>query len=131
MAAGDYAQAVDMAQRAVAGAPEDAGYRTQLAQAYLRAGRFLSADQAFADVIRLMPDHDKARVGQVVARVAQWGRAGAWAALAAVRIATADDYGLAHELAGDPDRAGDVLVSAARGLRGSSAQKRVCLGQGV
>src|SRR3546814_3662013 len=74
-----------MAQRAVAGAPEDAGYRTQLAQAYLRAGRFLSADQAFADVIRLMPDNDKARVGQAVARVAQGDRAGARAALAEVR----------------------------------------------
>src|SRR3546814_5090282 len=33
-------------------APADAGYRTLLAQIYLRAGRFVSADQAFADVIQ-------------------------------------------------------------------------------
>src|SRR3546814_2852286 len=76
MAAGDYAPAVDMAQRAVAGAPVDAGYRTQLAQAYLRSGRFLSADQAFADVIRLMQDNAHARVGKDVARVVQGDRAG-------------------------------------------------------
>src|SRR3546814_5730977 len=124
MAAGDYAQAVDMAQRAVAGAPEDAGYRTQLAQAYLRAGRFLSADQAFADVIRLMPDNDKARVGQAVARVAQADRAGARAALAEVRNAPADDYGLALALAGDTARAVEVLEPAARGMRGTSRTRQ-------
>lgn len=124
MAAGDYAQAVDMAQRAVAGAPEDAGYRTQLAQAYLRAGRFLSADQAFADVIHLMPDNDKARVGQAVARVAQGDRAGARAALAEVRNAPADDYGLALALAGDTVRAVEVLEPAARGMRGTSRTRQ-------
>src|SRR3546814_11125863 len=109
-----------MAQRAVAGALEDAGYRTQLAQAYLRAGRFLSADQAFADVIRLMPDNDKARVGQAVARVAQGDRAGARAALAEVRNAPAADYGPALALAGDTAREVEVLEPAARGMRGTS-----------
>src|SRR3546814_13099534 len=106
MAAGDYAQAVDMAQRAVAGAPEDAGYRTQLAQAYLRAGRFLSADQSFADVIRLMPDNDKARVGQAVARVAQGARAGPRVAVAVGRNAPADDAGRALALRGAPAHPG-------------------------
>src|SRR3546814_18477669 len=97
MAAGDYAQAVDMAQRAVAGAPEDAGYRPQLAQAYLRAGRFLSDDQAFAGVIRLMPDNDKARVGTAGARWAHGDAEGARAALAEVRQPPAPDYGIARE----------------------------------
>src|SRR3546814_17530606 len=63
MAAGDYAQAVDMAQRAVAGAPEDAGYRTTLHQDYLRAGRFLSHEHAFAHVLRLFQDNTQHSVG--------------------------------------------------------------------
>src|SRR3546814_9715112 len=87
------------------------------------AGRCRSADQAFADVIRLMPDNDKARVGQAVARVAQGERAGARAALAEVRNAPADDYGLALALAGDTARAVDALEPAARGMRRSQERR--------
>src|SRR3546814_3831767 len=71
-----------------------------------------------------MPDNDKARVGQAVARVAQGDRAGARAALAEVRNAPADDYGLALALAGDTARAVEVLEPAARGMRGTSRTRQ-------
>src|SRR3546814_16668147 len=71
-----------------------------------------------------MPDNDKARVGQAVARVAQGDRAGARAALAEVRNAPADDYGLALALAGDTARAVEVLEPAARGMRGTSRPRQ-------
>src|SRR3546814_4428368 len=68
MAAGAHDRAMMLAERVVAVTPADAGYRTLLAQIYLRAGRFVSADQAFADVIQLMPGNDKARVAQEIGR---------------------------------------------------------------
>src|SRR3546814_17050583 len=71
-----------------------------------------------------MPDNDKARVGQAVARVAQGDRAGARAALAEVRNAPADDYGLELALAGDTARAVEVLEPAARGMRGTSRTRQ-------
>ena len=124
LAMGDHAQAITLAEGLVAAAPEDAGYRTLLAQSYLRAGRFLAADQAFADVIRLMPDNDKARVAQAVSRIARGDREGALAVLADVRNAPADDYGLALALAGEPQRALAVLEPAARGMRGTSRTRQ-------
>lgn len=124
MAAGEYAQAIDLAEQVVAAVPDDAGYRTLLGQAYLRAGRFHSADQAFSDVIRLMPDNDKARVAQAVARIALGNREGALAVLSEVTNAPADDFGLALALAGDTDRALAVLEPSARGMRGTSRTRQ-------
>lgn len=124
LAMGDHAHAITLAEGLVGAAPEDAGYRTLLAQSYLRAGRFLAADQAFADVIRLMPDNDKARVAQAVSRIARGDREGALTVLAEVRNAPADDYGLALALAGEPQRALAVLEPAARGMRGTSRTRQ-------
>ena len=124
MAAGNFAQAIDLAERVVAAVPDDAGYRTLLGQAYLRAGRFRSADQAFSDVILLMPDNDKARVAQAVARIALGDRKGAFAVLSEVTNAPADDFGLALALAGDTDRALAVLEPSARGMRGTSRTRQ-------
>lgn len=124
IATGDFGQAVTLAEGLVAAAPDDAGYRTLLGQSYLRAGRFLAADQAFADVIRLMPDNDKARVAQSVARIARGDRDGALAVLSEVRNAPVDDYGLALALAGEPQKALAVLEPAARGMRGTSRTRQ-------
>src|SRR3546814_936750 len=65
MAAGAHDRAMMLAERVVAVTPADAGYRTLLAQIYLRAGRFVSADPDVADVLQLMPGNDKARVAQI------------------------------------------------------------------
>ncbi len=124
MATGNPEAAVTLAERVVAAVPDDAGYRTLLGQAYLRAGRFVSADQAFADVIRLMPDNDKARVAQAVAKIGQGDRDGARAVLAEVTNAPADDYGLALALVGDSAKAITVLEPAARGMRGTSRTRQ-------
>lgn len=124
LAVGNYDQAAALAEGAVSAAPNDAGYRTLLGQAYLRAGRFVSADQAFADVIRLMPDNDKARVAQAVAKIAWGDRTGAKALLSQVTNAPADDYGLALALVGEAQQAVAVLEPAARGMRGTSRTRQ-------
>src|SRR3546814_19115240 len=88
---------------------------------------FVSADQAFADVIQLMPGNDKARVAQAVAKIGHGDRSGALAVLAQVTNAPADDYGLALALAGDAAKAVTVLEPAARGKIGrASCRERVC-----
>ena len=54
------AQAVPFAETAVAMQPRDAGYRALLAQSYLKAGRFASAEAAYGDVLTLTPDDSRA-----------------------------------------------------------------------
>ncbi len=54
------ADAVTFAEQAVALAPRDAAYRALLGRAYLAAGRFASATQAFTDVLMLNPADAKA-----------------------------------------------------------------------
>ena len=48
------------AERAVEQSPRDVGYRMLLADLYLKNGRFASAEEAFADVLRLVPDNGRA-----------------------------------------------------------------------
>ena len=124
LAAGDAERAIDLLERVVEATPDDAGYRLHLAQAYLRAGRFLSADQSYGDVITLMPDNDKARVAQAVARLGRGDVAGARAVLADASRAPAEDLGLALSLAGDDERAIAVLERASEGMRGTSRTRQ-------
>src|SRR5829696_7786258 len=46
---GDTASAIDLAERAVAASPRDAGFRGLLANAYFAGGRFASAEAAYKD----------------------------------------------------------------------------------
>lgn len=109
------ADAVTFAEQAVALAPRDATYRALLGRAYLAAGRFASASQAFTDVLTLNPADAKAALNLALAQTAtgEWVAARETLTAHAARIAPAD-RGLALALAGDPAGGIALLSDAAR-----------------
>jgi Flp pilus assembly protein TadD len=115
LAAEDFRKAVDLAERAVANSPKDAGFRALLGNAYFGSGRFGSAEAAYRDSLSLVSNQPQVVLKLALAQIAQ-GKAGeAVAFLEAARSALeASDYGLALALAGDPQRAVSVLDAAAR-----------------
>jgi tetratricopeptide (TPR) repeat protein len=115
MAKGKVNVAVDWAERAVAVEPNNASHRFLLAQAYMNAGRFASAETTFNDVLALNPENSRAALKLVLAKIAQGKSAEAIGVLESHRAGlNAADYGLALALAGDPQAAIDVLEPAAR-----------------
>jgi Flp pilus assembly protein TadD len=110
-----WGKAVTLAEAAVALNPDDAGYRALLGSAYLKAGRFASAEQSFADVMTLQPDNGRISLNLALAQIAE----GKWAAARDTLDAhsgtiPAADRGLALALAGDPATAVEVLTAATR-----------------
>ena len=57
---GKLGTAVKWAEQAVQMQPDNAGYRMLLGNSYLKAGRFASARQSFADVLSLDPSNGRA-----------------------------------------------------------------------
>lgn len=112
---GKFASAVDHAEAAVALRGEDAGYRALLGAAYLRAGRFASAEQAFGDVLVLQPENGRAALNQALAMIAtgKWDAARQQLDRHSGTISPTD-RGLALALAGDPVDAVEVLTAATR-----------------
>jgi Flp pilus assembly protein TadD len=108
-------RAVRESEVAVADTPADGEHRRLLGVAYLRAGRFASAAQAFEDALALRHDDHAAALNLALTQVAlgQWDRARATLAAHAGGIA-APDRGLALALAGDLPGALQVLMPAAR-----------------
>src|SRR3546814_11063525 len=76
--------AVDFAEKAVALAPREAGYRAVLGQSYLTDGRFTSARQAFTDALALDSNNGKVALSLALAQTAE----GDWTAARA----TLDDH---------------------------------------
>lgn len=115
LAARKWDRAVQHGEAAVALDPHDAGYRAVLGAAYLRAGRFASAHQAFADVLVLQPDNARAALNLSLAQIAEgkWDDARRTLAEHAGGIVPAD-RGLALALAGDTAGGIDVLTAATR-----------------
>ncbi|MDJ0277797.1 SPOR domain-containing protein [Sphingomonas sp. 2R-10] len=109
------AQAVTFAEQAVALSPRDATYRSLLGRAYLAAGRFASATQAFSDVLALDPTDAKAALNLALAQTAtgEWVAARDTLTAHSARISPAD-RGLALALAGDPAGGIALLSEAAR-----------------
>ncbi|KQM41074.1 SPOR domain-containing protein [Sphingomonas sp. Leaf10] len=107
--------AVTLAEQAVALAPRDAGYRTLLGRAYLQAGRFASATQAFSDVLAIDPADGRAALNLALAQTAtgEWVAARQTLSAHAARISDAD-RGLALALAGDPGGGIALLSEATR-----------------
>ena len=70
-AKGDTGRALDFAEAAVEAAPRDVAYRMLLGDLYLKNGRFVSADQTFADVISLDPGNARATLSIALAKTAQ------------------------------------------------------------
>ena len=119
------AAAVTLAEQAVATAPGEADYRVLLGRAYLQAGRFASARDAFTDALRLRPTDGRTALNLSLATIATGDWQGARAVLAAHEgeIAPAD-RGLALALAGDPAGGMALLTQAARepGATGKTRQ---------
>lgn len=132
LARNDAAHAVAFAEGAVALAPRDPAYRMLLGQSYLKAGRFVSAGQAFADVLTIAGDAapvaGKAALNLALAQIAQgqWDVARTTLSEYAASI-PARDRGLALALAGDPNGGVEVLMAAARTPQ-SDARTRQNLG---
>lgn len=120
----DALAAIGFAEGAVALAPQDAGYRMILAQAYQRAGRFESARDSFADVLQLNPGNGRAALNLALAQIAtgDWATARATLDRNAAIIPVAD-LGLATALAGNPAGAIQLLNAAAR-APGATAKVR-------
>uniref|UniRef100_UPI0035CB9FA2 SPOR domain-containing protein n=1 Tax=uncultured Sphingomonas sp. TaxID=158754 RepID=UPI0035CB9FA2 len=115
LAKGRYEQAIRHAELAVGDQPDAAAYRMILGQSYLKAGRFASARDAFADVLTLDAGNGKAALNLALAQIATGDWAGARKTLdkhaATIPVS---DRGLAIALAGDPAAAVDLLGTAAR-----------------
>lgn len=113
---GKVAKAIAFAESAVRYSPQDASYRALLGNAYIKAGRFASARDAFTDSLALSPADAPTALSLALAQTAT----GDWASARKTLDDHADiiaiaDRGLALALAGDPDTAVEMLTAAARG----------------
>jgi Flp pilus assembly protein TadD len=119
---GQTARALALAEAAVQADGRNAGLRVLLANTYLRAGRFESARQTYADAIALGDDSAKAALGLVLSDLALGRNA---AALDTINtygdVLPAADLGLALAMAGHNQRGIDVLTDAIR--RGQNVPK--------
>lgn len=107
--------AVGYAERAALAAPESAEFRMLLGQSYLKAGRFTSARDAFADTLSLDGGNGKAALNLALAQIATGDLDAAKKTLGAhADSIPVSDRGLAIALAGDPAAAVELLAAAAR-----------------
>ncbi|MBX7492217.1 SPOR domain-containing protein [Qipengyuania sp. 1NDW9] len=112
---GKASKAVDHAEAAVLATPRDAYARTLLGNAYMEAGRFASASQAFSDAIELGDTSPRTVVSLSLAQTGMGDRAAAIYTLERHEAALdAADFGLAIALAGQPQRGVHVLSNALR-----------------
>ena len=109
-------KAIGLAEQAVLASPRNAAYRTLLGSAYLRAGRFEAARQAFDEAMQLSEDSGKAALSLALADIAL-GRGGeATDTLNTYRDSIpAADYGLAMAMAGQTQTGIAALTDALRG----------------
>ena len=121
---GDFAAAVDLAERAVGNTTNDAGFRALLGSAYFGAGRFASAESAYRDSLTLLPSQPQVVLKLALVTIAQGKGGEAIAVLEGARnLLDPADYGLAMALAGQPKAAVEVLDGAARNV-GADARVR-------
>jgi Flp pilus assembly protein TadD len=112
---GDLAKAVEEMEAAVLYAPLDAGFRMALAELYMKSGRFVSAEATFRDVLALNPANGRAAMALALAQAAQGKAFAAQAQLAkAEGLIAPADVGLGYAIAGNPQRAIEILEAAAR-----------------
>ncbi|MDE2563889.1 MAG: SPOR domain-containing protein [Sphingomonadales bacterium] len=113
---GDGTKAVGLAEQAVQSDPRNAAFRATLGDAYLRAGRFASARQAYDEAMQLGDDKGRTALSLALADIAQGRNAHALDTLVAYRDSIpASDYGLAVALAGQPSQGVAVLANLLRG----------------
>lgn len=108
-------KAVQHAEAAVLAAPRDAYTRTLLGNAYLEAGRTVSAAQSFQDAIALGDTSPRTVISLALAQTGMGDRYGAIATLEKWEASLdAADFGLAIALAGQPERGVHVMGNAIR-----------------
>ncbi|WP_225205680.1 SPOR domain-containing protein [Novosphingobium huizhouense] len=113
--AGRTDKAIALAERAVLTDPRNAARRTALGNAYLRAGRFESARQAFDEAMQLGDDSGKAALSLALADIAMGRFDTAADTLDVYRASIPDpDYGLAMAMAGRTQQGVSTLVAALR-----------------
>lgn len=113
--AGKGAKEVARAEQAVLANPRDAAARAALGSAYLDAGRFASAVQAYDDALELGDESVSTVLGLALAETAQGNNQAALQLLSDWRdLIPAGDLGLALSLAGDTARGVSVLNDALR-----------------
>ncbi len=115
LSSGDYASAVDLAEKAVEASPQDAGIRALLGNAYFGSGRFASAQGAYNDSLALAPAQPQVILKRALVQIALGRNSEAISSLQAAQgLIDPADYGLALALAGQPYDAVQVLETAAR-----------------
>jgi D-alanyl-D-alanine carboxypeptidase len=115
LGAGDYATAVDLAERAAEQNPQDINVRVLLGNAYFGAGRFASAEAAYGDALSLSPAQPQVILKRSLVQIALGKNDEAIANLQTAQgYIDAADFGLALALAGRADEAVQVLDVAAR-----------------
>jgi tetratricopeptide (TPR) repeat protein len=108
-------KAIALAEQAVLADPRNAAYRTLLGSAYLRAGRFEAARQAFDESMQLGEDSGKAALSLVLSDIALGRTSDATDTLNTYRDSIpAADYGLAMALAGQTQTGIAALTDALR-----------------
>ena len=111
----DVPTAINFAERAVENTPDDAGFRAILGNAYLKAGRFSSAEAAFKDSLSIYSNQPQVILKLALVETALGNRDEAVSFLQAGRsVLDSSNYGLALALAGQPNEAIQVLEAAAR-----------------
>jgi Flp pilus assembly protein TadD len=121
--AGKMDVALGHAEKAVEFSPRDVGYRMLLADLYLKNGRFASAETTFEDVLALDPGNVRAGLSIALTRIALGRTGGAIGQLDEMQSAPPADLGLAYALAGEHQRAIEILELAAR-APGAAARVR-------
>ena len=113
--AGKGAKALAKAEAVVLSDPRDAAARASLAAAYLDAGRFASAAQAYRDAVELGDEGVPTVLGLALSETAQGNREAALEVLRQFKdVIPASDLGLAYALAGDTGRGVYILGEVLR-----------------
>lgn len=119
---GKVSRSIQLAEEALAADPHNGGYRVLLGDAYLRAGRFASARQAYDEAIELGQQSGKVALSLALAEMALGKNRDAVETLVAYRDAIpVNDLGLALAMAGETARGVALLADQMR--RGSDDAK--------
>ena len=125
LASNDIASAVPLAEQAVEGSPQDAGFRALLGNCYLAAGRFASAEAAYRDSLTIYSNQPQVILKLALVKVGQGKNDEARQLLAeAQSVLDPSDAGLALALAGDPQAAVALLEPAARAVGADSRTRQ-------
>ncbi len=112
---GKVEKAIALAEQAVSLDPRNAAWRVVLGDSYLRAGRFVSASQAYDEALKLGNDKGRTALALALMQISQGQYAQASDTLSAYRDSIpASDYGLALALSGQTGQGVAVLADALR-----------------